>query len=91
MATTIRLPKFFGDIKWIIRLQCLVPFLFVSLCIEQNYIMDRPPFFGAPVMPSALPNYFVLKILRPKHRIQQNLQIMARRRVAVQIQAAGRL
>ena len=38
----------------------------------------------------ALPNNFVYKILGPKHRIQQNFQIMARGRVAVQIERARR-
>ncbi len=39
----------------------------------------------------SFPNYFITEILKPKHRIQNDLQIMAGGRVAVQVQAAGGL
>lgn len=37
------------------------------------------------------PNDFTSKLIRPKHRVQHQLQIMARGRVAVQVQATRRL
>ena len=62
-----------------------------ALGVEKDGIVNRPVLAGSIVVRvGAPPHNFTPKILPPEHRIQRQPQEMAGRRVAVQIQAAGR-
>ena len=68
-----------------------VPCIVFRFRVEEQNIVDIAPAPRATMRTGTLPHDLVAKVPRPKNHIQHHLQVVARRRVAVQIQTARRL
>src|SRR5690606_17183003 len=70
-----------------------IPSHLSGLRIEEQYVMRRPVPLRAVVRAGSLPDDLVLKVpaLRAEHRVQDELEVVARVRVAMQVERAGGL
>jgi len=67
-----------------------IPRMLVALCIKEQHIMDFSATSRIVVRACALQMISLTNFL-PEHAIQNNLQIVRGGRIAMQIEAAGRL
>ena len=75
---------------FIVCYKLLVKYKLFCFCISKNYIMStRKVDFCISLCLSSIPYYLIPEILFPKYTVQYNFQVMAGRRVTMQIQAAG--
>jgi hypothetical protein len=67
-----------------------VPSIRIRACVEQQCVVDR----AEPPRPSVgegpLPHDLVSEVLRPEHRIEESLEVVAGRRIAMEIQPPRR-
>src|ERR1035438_1668013 len=66
-----------------------IPYEAVTLCVKENCVRNTTPSFAIAVRRCSLPNNFVSVILFSEDAIKDDFQIMARGRVAMEIQAAS--
>ena len=80
-----------------IRVRCvdLVPHPIGCLRVEQQDVVNATrllaALFGVAMRAAPLPHDLAPEVLRPEDRVKQHLQVVTRRRIAVQIEASSRL
>ena len=77
------------DVAFFVCFVLQVPRRAWPLNIEKEGVVDTSEFTGVVVRGCPLPNHLILKVILSKHRIHHHLQIMARCRIAVEVDAAG--
>ncbi len=73
------------------RLRHAVPRVVAASRVEQDDIMNRAVALCGVVRAAALPDDLIAEVAGTENRVQQELQVMAHRRIAVQVQGPGRL
>lgn len=68
-----------------------VPSVLFRLRIEQNHVMNVIPFLGGGMGGRPFPDVFIAELVWSKDSIHKNLEIMARGRVAMEVNARRRL